>query len=442
MGDAQRYTEYTNTLRQLASDAATGLPVALDQLRASIDGEASAQLRRLVPLDYRRKVGAFFTPAPLKERVASLIRSHKTSVYLDPTCGSGDLLLAASSILPTGATLRETLEEWTHRLHGYEINEEFVAAARYRLVIAAMLRHGIAEGTLRPNFDFASYFSNIIVADGLARLSKPSNFDGHILLNPPFGTISADARVPWTVRPTSAAAVFTYHAMTHLSQGGRMTAILPDVLRSGSRYRSWREQMDTLGVKEPLVTYGQFDEHADVDVFLLAMKAAPEHEVESRSDWWASTPTAESAGRVDDRFTVRVGSVVDNRDPLEGPEYPFARAKDLPASGEMSLPGRKRRFAGTVFKPPFVLIRRTSRPTIPGQTRVSGVLVTGKRSISVDNHLIVAMPRDGAVDSCRDLLEVLACRETTEWLDNRIRCRHLTVGAVRDIPWTVHSLDE
>ncbi|WP_078963031.1 N-6 DNA methylase [Streptomyces sp. XY533] len=438
MGDAHRFTEYTNTLRQLTSDVASGRSVSLDRLRASVDGEASVQLRRLVSLDYRRKVGAFFTPAPLKEQVASLIKGDDTSIYLDPTCGSGDLLLAATSILPTGATLRDTLEEWTDRLYGYEINEEFVTAARYRLVIAAMLRHGIAEVSLEPNFDFAPYFANVIVADGLARLSKASNFDGHILLNPPFGT-SAEASVPWTTRPTSAAAMFAYLAMTHLSQGGRMTAILPDVLRSGSRYRSWREQMDSLGVKGPLVTYGQFDEHADVDVFLLSMKAAPRYGAESRNDWWAPTPIAESAARIDDRFTVRVGSVVDNRDPLAGPEYPFARAKDLPTSGEMTLPSRKRKFTGTVFTPPLVLVRRTSRPTLPGQTRISGVLVTGERPISVDNHLIVAIPRDGKIDSCRDLLGVLASRETTEWLDHRIRCRHLTVGAVRDIPWNVST---
>jgi hypothetical protein len=24
---------------------------------------------------------------------------------------------------------------------------------------------------------------------------------------------------------------------------------------------------------------------------------------------------------------------------------------------------------------------------------------------------------------------------TTTWLNERIRCRHLTVGAVRDLPW-------
>jgi hypothetical protein len=36
---------------------------------------------------------------------------------------------------------------------------------------------------------------------------------------------------------------------------------------------------------------------------------------------------------------------------------------------------------------------------------------------------------------CEKLVQVLRRESTTEWLNERIRCRHLTVSAVADIPW-------
>lgn len=440
MAGAHSYGEYTTHLRELTADVASGRSVLHHRLLASVDGEASEQLRRLVPLDYRRQVGAFFTPAPLKQRVSDLLKSRGSSErYLDPTCGSGDLLLAASHALPIRESLKETLEEWTYRLHGWDINSEFVEAARHRLFIAALLRHGYQKQKRRPIADISAYFTNVVTKDGLEALKEQEAFVGHIVLNPPFHVVSSPLSRPWTTRPTSAAALFTHQAAHHLADGGYLTAVLPDVLRSGSRYSSWRTQVDKILRRCSLDTYGQFDEHADVDVFLLDAKVTRQNPFQTSSEWWDSGDATEVSFRsVNDFFSVRVGTVVDNRDPLDGPEYPFARARDLPSSGEISTPTRRRKFSRRVFEPPFVLVRRTSRPsTSQNQSRLSGVLVTGDGPVAVDNHLIVASPRDGSLKSCRTLLEVLSSRSTSEWLDNRIRCRHLTVGAVREIPWLV-----
>ncbi|WP_162931259.1 N-6 DNA methylase [Streptomyces sporangiiformans] len=406
---------------------------------ASVDGEASEQLRRLVPLDYRRQVGAFFTPAPLKQRVSDMLKSGARSErYLDPACGSGDLLLAASQALPIQESLKGTLEDWTDRLHGWDINSEFVEAARFRLLIAALLRHGYQAQSKLPISNTSTYFTNITAKDGLEALRNQESFVGHVVLNPPFSVVSSPLSRPWTSRPTSAAALFTYQAAHHLADGSHLTAILPDVLRSGSRYSAWRTQVNKILSRSSLDTYGQFDEHADVDVFLLSAKVARRGLLENSNEWWnIGGSDAASSRSVNDFFSVRVGTVVDNRDPLDGPEFPFARARDLPSSGEISTPARRRKFSRRVFEPPFVLVRRTSRPsTAQQQSRLSGVLVTGEESVAVDNHLIVASPRDGSVKSCQTLLKVLSSKSASEWLDNRIRCRHLTVGAVREIPWT------
>jgi hypothetical protein len=149
--------------------------------------------------------------------------------------------------------------------------------------------------------------------------------------------------------------------------------------------------------------------------------------------WWEVASGDEVT--VGDQFAVWIGPVVDNRDEYAGNSYPFATARDLPRRGTIGMPERTRQFSGRVFSPPFVVIRRTSRPSDGAETRASGVLISGLGSVAVDNHLIVLCPRDGKENTCEELLRVLNSESTTKFLDQRLRCRHLTAGAVKEIPW-------
>jgi hypothetical protein len=78
-------------------------------------------------------------------------------------------------------------------------------------------------------------------------------------------------------------------------------------------------------------------------------------------------------------------------------------------------------------------VRRTSRPG--DEHRAVATIVVCDRPVAVENHLLVCRPRDGSGTACQTLLDVLQRPETTSWLDRRICCRHLTVSAVRSIPW-------
>jgi hypothetical protein len=80
-----------------------------------------------------------------------------------------------------------------------------------------------------------------------------------------------------------------------------------------------------------------------------------------------------------------------------------------------------------------VVVRRTTRPD--RQNRIVGTLITGDKPVAVENHLIVLQPRDGSENLCRKLQESLSAKETVRWLDERIRCRHFTVTALRELPW-------
>ena len=94
-----------------------------------------------------------------------------------------------------------------------------------------------------------------------------------------------------------------------------------------------------------------------------------------------------------------------------------------------------RRHEGKVYAPPFVAIRRTSRPGHP--YRATATIIAGKIPVAVENHLIVCEPKNGTLRTCRELMRQLKTEAVNEFLNARIRCRHLTVGSVAAIPFAV-----
>lgn len=436
---------FTDQLRLLASDVARGAWGRVEQdVHAALNGQAAERLRALVPLQVRREEGAFFSGGEVRSRFAELISGceagGRAAAYWDPTCGAGDLLLAAAAQLPTGPTLGHTLRLWGSALRGEDLQSPFVEVARLRLFLAAAARHGGESGRSGIKLDDGlRAFRRVRVADGLASLRSASGYQGHMLLNPPYGSVSASGDCDWATGSVSQAAVFVLAGVQALGLGQRVSAILPDVLRSGARYETWRGRLEgALSVKR-VDLYGQFDAHTDIDVFLLDGARRRRLKTPAPSGLWWPAPIAEA--RVEEAFEIKVGPVVDNRDPHHGPEAPFLTARDLAEVEAGRATGRTRQFAGRLVTPPFVAIRRTSRPGLGtgGGARAAGVLVTGRTPVAVDNHLITAKPKSGGVKECRRLLKVLSSEEVCEWLDQRIRCRHLTVGVVRALPWPART---
>jgi hypothetical protein len=124
---------------------------------------------------------------------------------------------------------------------------------------------------------------------------------------------------------------------------------------------------------------------------------------------------------------------VPHRHQRKGPWHPFACAKSVPAWALGYVPTSNRRFKGTTFAPPFVVVRRTSSPS--DKQRAVGAIVLGEETVAVENHLIVLTPKDGRIETCVELLALLSRRETSDHLNREIRCRHLTTSSVMAIPW-------
>ena len=66
--------------------------------------------------------------------------------------------------------------------------------------------------------------------------------------------------------------------------------------------------------------------------------------------------------------------------------------------------------------------------------RAIATIINSKRNVYVDNHLIVLQPKSGTLNDCKKMLENLKKIETDNWINNKIRCRHLTVKVVAKIP--------
>ena len=399
-------------------------------LEAALDGQPSVELRRRVPIDLLRETGAFFTGSAMAKRAlaACCLQVTPEVTVLDPACGAGDLLVAFVGHLPCSSDLRSTLDDWGQRVLARDLQADFVRATKLRLALAAIRRHSPASRTKLPDLD--ELFPRVIPGSSLTEKDAYKQAS-HILINPPFSSVDAPDGCAWGTGKVNSAAVFMDACVSHSEPGTQIIAILPDVLRSGSRYAKWRQLFEEQVSLRKIQIIGQFDRQTDVDVFVAIGEIKTRRVSGSRLDWIPRENR--STGCLQDKFEVSVGAVVSYRDPHEGPWFPFIQARDLPSWEVVSAFSHHRRFNGKTFRPPFVVVRRTSRPG--DKNRAVGTVIRGAGPIAVENHLLVVRPRDGTVASCNRLLAVLHDPAASKFLDRRIRCRHLTVSALGDLPW-------
>jgi hypothetical protein len=422
------YSEYVSSLNRLALESRLG-DNWNSRVDAALNGQASIELRRVAPIETRRKYGAFFTGSDLSARLID----HSTnigpeSVFFDPTCGMGDLLVAAARKLPLSSNLQKTLFKWGRQLTGTDLHQEFIEGARTRLVLLARQRHNTDEVLKIPHVEL---FPQIRVSDGLGAITLAKNAS-NLLLNPPFGLADSPQGCKWAGGRITHAAEFVIAALEQAKPGAELLAILPDVLRSGSFTEQWRKKVAALANVSLVEPYGIFDNSADVDVFLLrAIKRQVETDITTHD--WVGLP-ASTNKIIGDFFEVHVGRVVPHRDPETGPNHPYIHARCVPAWITMKSFTEHRKHEGRVYTPPFVAIRRTSRPGHP--YRATATIIAGKIPVAVENHLIVCEPKDGTIATCQALMRQLKTESVNKFLDQRIRCRHLTVGAVLGIPFS------
>jgi hypothetical protein len=424
---SQGFAQYVARLEDLlASSSDIGQPERA-RIELALDGEPGRELRRHYSLADLRASGTFLTGSKLANTLAarSIPWTSGNTVFCDPACGGGDLLVAAARCLPLGRDLELTLGDWGGRLAGFDLQPLLVRAAKTRLALLAICR-GVKRGS-RNGLDLDQLFPHIRVRDGTNSWQLPPG-PLCVLLNPPFTRVTAPPSCRWATGSVSQAALFIEACLRQTVRPLQIHAILPDVLRTGSRYERWRKFVGQAASIGDVVRLGLFDQCTDVDVFTARFEI-PGGKL--ACDWGA--PPEAANGTVSDRFEVRVGSIVPYRHRHEGPWLPFAHARALPRWRQVTDLPERIRSSEKSFRPPFVLVRRTSRPG--DRFRAVGTIITGKQNVAVENHLLVVMPKDRTLRSCQALIANLQHPASTDWLNQRICCRHLTVSALREVPW-------
>jgi len=390
------------------------------------------KVRELIDIATLRESGVFFTSDSLAEKAINNfnIPINEDSFIVDPTCGSGSLLVAASKKMPIADSASETLKQWGLQLCGFDIYPEFVECTKLRIVLETLVRGAKPDKSLK---ELTNLLTNIQVGNCLENKETISKAT-HLALNPPYNNSKGIVKYNWARGKINNAAIFYFELSLTLKHGCSISAILPDVLRSGSRFESWRMTVEEKLANTKVSTEGRFDKNTDIDIFLIngIIKKTDRQEIQ-----WQPVKIYgdKSNTTIGDHFKVSVGAVVPFRDPHEGPNYSYIHPKTLPRWGEVKKIPEKRKFLGRVFQPPFVVIRRTSGPR--DRYRAVPTLILGKRLVAVENHLLVLTPIDGDLNHCRELLKLLKKEQVNVYLNNRIRCRHLTVSAVSEIPWSI-----
>jgi hypothetical protein len=395
-----------------------------------LNGEPWNELRRVTNLESLRRSGAFFTSGRLARTAIQLpSRTNLPSAGLigfDPACGTGDLLLIIARHLSQRETLTETLDYWSGHLAGLDKFPQFIRLAKIRLALLAL--HLGAKPTVRKSFDLSRYFPEIKCGDGL-KASNEFRRANFIALNPPFFLTKASHDCTWATGRITAAAQFMEHAVLNAREGTHLVGILPEVLRTGTSYGRWRALVEQHTQKGDVRHLGLFDNRADVHVFVLsATRMKPKKP--KAIDWWRQTNRPHQT--VSDLFQVHVGPVVPHRHRRVGPTLPYVHARSATAWKRIDELEETRKFRGTTFRGPFVVIRRTSRPE--DRHRAVGTLIGTREEVAVENHLIICTPTSGTIADCKKLLAELRKPETNKFLNERIRCRHLTVASVGEIP--------
>lgn len=368
----------------------------------------------------------------MAENLAAKYEGELPVRVFDPTCGAGSLLIAIASKFPILGGFSETLKHWGRYLAGCDIHQEFVDATHLRIALLA-LRRGARAGRPPSLSQIRKLLPRIYRADACNE-KKAFNWAKLILLNPPFNrTIPQKART-WCTGRTSNAALIFEHCVSNCNENTRILSILPEVLRSGSLYDEWRRVIAKNVSVNSIESQGIFDSKTDIDVFILDVNVTADSKDQTE---WCELRTRGS--RLEQFFHLSVGPVVPFRLDNRGPDLPFIHARVTKPWCELKNLSETVKFSGTTFRGPFVVIRRTSRPG--DQHRTVASIVTSPANIAVENHLIICKPLDGKVSTCRKLLQELKKPYVNEWLNSKLRCRHLTVRILKQLPlkWNDHE---
>lgn len=212
----------------------------------------------------------FFTPRTVVDFIVDLARPLSGETVVDPACGSGGFLIAASE------HLHETGEVACSRLLGLEIDRRMAWVAQMNL-----LMHGGGEGSIHYLSGSGSLAKNARVESLL-----PDGTVDVVITNPPFGSDFNDEDSLQTYElgrgrtSRRRGVLFLERCIDWLRPGGRMAIIIDDGVLNGSGTADVREHILRRCVLRAVVSLPEvaFMPYASVksSVLLVTKKSSPD----------------------------------------------------------------------------------------------------------------------------------------------------------------------
>ncbi|NWB54457.1 hypothetical protein [Pseudomonas sp. F8002] len=391
-----------------------------------MNGHATDFVYNTLSLSDRRSHGVFFSGASWAKKILAGRDLTGWQRFVDPSVGVGDLLLEVCRSLPLNKTANDTIKDWADRLVAVDLRKSFLDIAWMRVQALAFHRHAAEKGQSNKII-FKELPDNFLVGDAL-EIDLQLTPNDCVVMNPPYQRIQAPENSFAGKGKRSAAALHLEHIIRTAPPGVGIFALIPDVLRSGSSYAKFRMELTNLINLISFEPFGAFGTQADIDVAILVATSKAPEEVFIEPD-----PEVCNELCVEEFFSVSVGPVVPHRTPTNGKLCGYLTAKNAAVGEEIKAASEFATYNCRIERGPFVIVRRTSSPS--DKKRARSTLFSSREETLVENHLLILKPKDRKISTCRLLLNVLDHERTDAWLNHRIRCRHLTVGAIKSLPW-------
>lgn len=419
-------TAYAYSLLQRSGDAVATASKAVPRNDNESKNCATSVVYDLLTLSDRRKHGIFFSGSAWAQTLVSQLEVGRWKRFLDPSVGTGDLLVEICKQLPLAPSPKETLKDWSSRLAAVDLRESFLQIAWARIQAVAVARHR-ESGWLGEVPVLRDLPNSFRTGDALT-LAFDLKTGDCVIMNPPYQLSNAPDSSFVGAGKRSAAAFHLEHVIKEAAIGVGIVALVPEVLRSGTSYRRFRNELSRRMDIFAFNSFGNFGPSADVDVAILHGITCNKPDAQDETD-----SVYESSVTIGTKYTIKVGPVVPHRTVKSDKYYGYLTAKNAPAWTEISEVSEMESYSTRLERGPFVVVKRTSSPSDKKRARAS--LILSKKELLVENHLIILRPNSGKVSDCRALLHQLEDPRTDCWLNEKIRCRHLTVSALKNIPW-------
>lgn len=388
-----------------------------------LHGDIKDVVYNTLSLPDRRAHGIFFSGPEWAKTLCSKINADEWTRFVDPSVGTGDLLLEICNNFPLKSSFSKTIVSWSKCLIAVDLRASFLQIAWIRIQKLALDRHRQKNPKIRGYL--LPLPGSFMVGDSL-KLNLGLKKGDCVIMNPPYQRIVAASDSFVGKGKRSAAALHVENVVLKSPPGVGIVALLPDVLRSGSSYNKFRSEVFQRAEIKSFNPFGIFGSDADIDVAVLVGVTKTKKIIKN-------TVEAKKNAILADKFDVRVGPVVPHRTEMRGNSHAYLTVKNAVIGSEITEVNETAEFSARLERGPFVIVRRTSSPA--DKKRARATLVSAVTDFYVENHLLIIRPLDNSIAACKELMKVLQDDRTDEWLNIHIRCRHLTVGALKALPW-------